>query len=117
MKATAKSLHNTALYEELAALCSKESAPSVHQGKMFGCPALYVGRKMALCVYEDSIGMRVPEDVAMRAKASDRAVPFTPYGKKPMREWIAVGAPEDLCEFHDLFEAALHFADANNGVS
>ena len=72
---------------------------------------------MALCVYEDTIGMRVPEDVAMRAKASDRAVPFSSYGKKPMREWIAVGAPEDLSGLHDLFEAALHFADANNGVS
>ena len=108
--------HNMALYAELTVLCSKASAP-IRQGKMFGCPALYVGRKMALCVYEDTIGMRVPEDIAMCAKASSRAVPFTPYGKKPMREWIAVGASEDLSEFHDLFEAALHFADANNGVS
>lgn len=105
-----------ALYAELTALCPKQSAP-IRQGRMFGCPALYVGRKMALCVYEDTIGMRVPEDVAMRAKASDRAVPFTPYGKKPMREWIALSAPEDLSGFHDLLKAALHFADKNNGVS
>lgn len=112
----AKSSHNMALYAELTVLCPKQSA-SIRQGKMFGCPALYVGRKMALCVYEDSIGMRVPEDVAMRAKASNRAVFFTPYGKKPMREWIAVGTPEDLSEFHDLFETALHFAEANNGAN
>ena len=61
---------------------------------------------MALCVYEDSIGMRVPEAVALEAKAASRASAFTPYGKKPMREWIAVNALDDLSEFHDLFDAA-----------
>ena len=84
---------------------------------MFGCPALYVGRKLALCVYEDRIGMRVPEAVATRAKSTKRADTFTPYGKKPMREWIAVTAVEDLAEFQDLFEAALRFAGENNGTS
>ncbi len=113
MKATAKSSHDTALYAELEALCSNGPI-AMRQGNMFGCPALYVGRKMALCVYEDTIGMRVPEAVAIRAKASNRAIPFTPYGKKPMREWIAISAPEDLSEFRDLFEAAIHFAEENN---
>ena len=84
---------------------------------MFGCPALYVGRKLALCVYEDRIGMRVPEAVATREKSTKRAGTFTPYGKKPMREWIAVTAAEDLAEFQDLFEAALRFAEENNGTS
>jgi TfoX/Sxy family transcriptional regulator of competence genes len=74
---------------------------------MFGCPALYVERKMALSVYEDSIGMRVPEAVALAAKAAGRASPFTPYGKKPMRERIAVDALDALPEFRDLFDAAL----------
>lgn len=81
---------------------------------MFGCPALYVGRKLALCVYEDRIGMRVPEVVATRAKSTKRAGAFTP---KPMREWIAVTAAEDLAEFQDLFEVALRFAGGNNGTS
>lgn len=84
---------------------------------MFGCPALYVGRKLALCVYADRIGMRVPEAVATRAKLTKRAGAFTPYGKKPMREWIAVTAAEDLAEFQDLFGAALRFAGENNGTS
>lgn len=81
---------------------------------MFGCPALYVGRKLALCVYEDRIGMRVPEVVATRAKSTKRAGAFTP---KLMREWIAVTAAEDLAEFQDLFEVALRFAGENNGTS
>ena len=86
---------------------------------MFGCPALYVRGKMALCIYENRIGMRVPEAAAMRAKSSGRAVPFTPYGRKPMREWIAVtpGELENLSEFQDLFDAALHFAEDNNNLS
>jgi len=108
--------HNAALFTELEASCA--SGPiTIRSGKMFGCPALYVGRKMALCVYEDSIGMRVPEAVALEAKAASRASAFTPYGKKPMREWIAVDAPDDLSEFRDLFDAALLFAQKNDGVA
>ena len=84
---------------------------------MCGRPALYVRRKLALCAYEDRIGTRVPEAVAVRAKSTKRASAFTPYGKKPMREWIAVTAAEDLAEFRDLFEAALRFAEENNGTS
>jgi TfoX/Sxy family transcriptional regulator of competence genes len=108
--------HNAALFTELEALCA-QGPIMTRAGKMFGCPALYVGRKMALCVYEDSIGMRVPEAVALEAKAASRAGAFTPYGKKPMREWIAVDTPDDLSEFHDLFDAALQFAQENNGVT
>ena len=43
---------------------------------MFGCPALYVGRKLAFCVYEDRIGMRVPKAVAARAKSTKSAGAF-----------------------------------------
>lgn len=111
-----KPRHDTALYEALIALCAN-GPPAIRQGQMFGCPALYVGRKLALCVYEDRIGMRVPEAVATREKSTKRAGTFTPYGKKPMREWIAVTAAEDLAEFQDLFEAALRFAEENNGTS
>ena len=108
--------HNAALFTELEALCAHGSI-TTRAGKMFGCPALYVGRKMALCVYEDSISMRVPEAVALEARAASRASAFTPYGKKPMREWIAVNALDDLSEFHDLFDAALQFAQENNEVA
>ena len=109
------SRHDTALYEALVAFCS-DGPTAIRRGKMFGCPALYVGCKLALCVYEDRIGMRVPEAVATRAKLAKRAGAFTPYGKNPMREWIAVTAAEDLAEFQDLIEAALRFAEQSDGT-
>lgn len=115
-KADEKPSHNINLYVDLLGVVT-ELSYSIREGKMFGCPALYVGRKMALCVYEDCIGMRVPEDIAIRAKSLHRAVPFTPYGKKPMREWIAVEPTDDLKEFSDLFSAALSFAEHNNDKS
>lgn len=108
--------HNTTLFAELQALCADDPIHT-RAGKMFGCPALYVGRKMAMCVYEDSIGMRVPEPVATQAKAAGRAGAFTPYGKKPMREWISVDAPEELTEFRDLIEAALQYAQTNDSAA
>ena len=114
--ATRQSVHNMNLYTELVGLISELSISS-REGKMFGCPALYVGRKMALCVYEDCIGMRVPENIAIKAKSLQRAVPFQPYDKKPMREWIAIEPTDNLNEFEDLFLAALSFAGQNNEKS
>lgn len=117
MKRVAEKIsHNMSLYIELFGVVCKLSG-AVRKGKMFGCPALYVGRKMALCVYEDRIGMRVPENIAVNAKSVDRAIAFTPYGKKPMREWIAIEPTDDLQEFSDLFLAALSFAERNNANS
>lgn len=113
---TRQSVHNMNLYTELVGLVSELSI-SIREGKMFGCPALYVGRKMALCVYEDCIGMRIPENIAIKAKSLQRAVPFQPYGKKPMREWVSIVPTDDLNEFKDLFLAALSFAEQNNEKS
>lgn len=111
--AVVKRDHNVNLYTELVDLVSEWPIP-VREGKMFGCPALYVGRKMALCVYEDSVGLRVPEEIAVHAKSSRRAVCFTPHGKKPMREWIAIEPADGLREYQDLFSEALSFAEKNN---
>jgi hypothetical protein len=115
-QAAGKRAHNMKLYIELVRVISALPI-SIKEGKMFGCPALYVGRKMALCIDADCIGMRVPEDIAVKAKSLHRAVPFTPYGKKPMREWIAIEPTDDLNEFEDLFLAALSFAEQNNDKS
>ncbi|MFN2461169.1 MAG: hypothetical protein ABR591_10840 [Candidatus Velthaea sp.] len=38
--------------------------PAVRRGAMFGCPAAFVGRKMAFCVYRGSVGAKVRESVA-----------------------------------------------------
>ena len=89
--------------------------PSVRGGSMFGCPAAYRGRKLAACVYGSGVGLKVPEAVAKSAIASGRAVPFTPYGKSQMREWIMIRPHEDgLDAYADLLEAALTYAEAND---
>lgn len=38
--------------------------PQVKPGKMFGYPAYYVKGKMFACVYENGVGLKVPEGMA-----------------------------------------------------
>lgn len=90
--------------------------PAVRTGRMFGCPAVFRGRKMAACVYGDSIGLRVPEAIAAINKRSGRASPFQPFGKREMREWIRLdGGVTAVAAGRDLIAAAITFAEANNG--
>jgi hypothetical protein len=37
--------------------------PGVTSGKMFGYPAYYAGKKLFACVYENGVGIKVPEDL------------------------------------------------------
>jgi hypothetical protein len=89
--------------------------PDLREGKMFGSPALYVGRRMACCVFGHEVGLRVPIELAEAARAVGRARDFTPNGRVPMREWIAVNLPPDqLPTAIDLISEALAFARRNN---
>jgi len=64
--------------------------PLVRAGKMFGYPAYYVGKKLAICLYEGGIGLKLPQASAERLLATDPNVtPFEPRGKK-MREWVRI---------------------------
>lgn len=104
--------HDAALFAALAALADM-LRPGVRRGAMFGCPALYCGKKMAVCVYGAAIALKLPETLAAKAKAEGRATAFQPYGRPPMREWIEL-APKnrDLAPFQDLIAAALDYAGA-----
>jgi len=82
---------------------------------MFGSPALFVGRRMLGCVLCDVVGLRVPEGLADAARSAGRARHFTPYGKRPMREWIAIdGSAAALESAADLVLAAVVFAGEND---
>lgn len=108
--------HDMALYGALRALAFI-STPDLREGRMFGSPSLYVGRRMAACVLGAEVGLRVPATLAESARASGRAQTFTPYGKAPMREWIALNLdPDRLSEAADLIAAALDFARTNNNA-
>jgi hypothetical protein len=107
-------VHDMALFDELRRL-ALASAPDLREGGMFGCPALYVGRKLACCVMGKEIGLRVPQRIADGARTSGRARAFTPYGKRPMREWIALDlSPPNLHRADDLIREAVGFARKNN---
>ena len=65
--------------------------PRVQPGKMFGFPAYYAGKKLCICLYEQGVGIKLPEQSAVKLLASDRnAVPFQPMGRRKMREWVQI---------------------------
>ncbi|MFV0373953.1 TfoX/Sxy family protein [Microbacterium sp.] len=106
--------HDLELYEQLAEHV-EALAPDVTRRRMFGSPALCVGRKMAVCVFGDAMGMRVPQPLAAEALESGRALPFQPHGKSRMREWVMITGGEDAIEPNsDLILAAVDYARANN---
>lgn len=61
--------------------------PGVCEGKMFGVPGFFVGRKLFACVYGDVVGVKVTEERASRLLEDPRFEPFRPYGKQ-MRAWV-----------------------------
>jgi hypothetical protein len=106
--------HDKALFNALLARAAFFN-PDIRRGSLFGSPAVYVGRRMAICVHGAELGLRVPEALARKSIEDGRARPFQPYGKAPMREWIALGGgPDALNTSDDLLQAALTFAEANN---
>ncbi len=52
----------------------------VREGRMFGYPAFFVGRRMFACIYGDGVGLKVPPTLAARSIARGAAVAFRPHG-------------------------------------
>lgn len=64
--------------------------PGVRLAKAFGFPGYYLGKKMIACVYEDGLGIKVPQELAQKLLSDGRAMPFKPYGRHTMRQWVFV---------------------------
>lgn len=82
-------------------------------GQMFGLPAIFLGRRLAACAYDDGVGIKLPEARVSELITEGRATHFQPYGKSPMREWahIAVLSPDDRARLRDLLdESAAHLS-------
>jgi hypothetical protein len=73
-----------ALYEH-----ARTIEPKVTRGAMFGRPAIFVGRKMAACVFGNEVALKIPAELADTIIASRRATRFTAYGKPKMCEWVS----------------------------
>ncbi len=83
------------------------SQPNVRSGKMFGYPAYYAGKKLCICLYEQGVGVKLPEGSAARLLEVDQNVsPFQPLGRPKMREWIQINLPrsEDYRQYKSVFE-------------
>lgn len=107
---TSPIIHDKALFERLKAAAS-QSGFDVTAGVMFGSPALFLGKRMIGCVFGSSIGLKVPEPVAARARAEGAARPFRPYGKSAMREWIEIDG-DALGQNTTLVQQAIRFAES-----
>jgi hypothetical protein len=91
------------------------SHPLIRPGKMFGYPAYYVGKKLCICLYEQGVGVKLPEKTASRLlETGQSVVPFQPLGRPKMREWIQInlGHSEDYRQYLSLFEASIQHVQA-----
>ena len=86
--------------------------PLVKTGKMFGYPAYYVNKKLCICLYEDGVGLKLPESSVQKILAEDSYVThFHPLGKPKMREWIQINLPsaEAYWSYKNIFEESINY--------
>ena len=86
--------------------------PLVRPGKMFGFPAYYVGKKLCNCLYEQGVGVKLPEQTASRLLAEDQHVtPFQPMGRPKMRQWIQINLErsEEYRQYQSVFDESIQY--------
>ena len=54
---------------------------NVRPGQMFDYPAYYVGCFMFACLYKGKVGLKLPEELANKARTRKDISHFHPYGK------------------------------------
>ena len=92
--------------------------PAVTPGKMFGYPAYYVKGKLFACVYENGVGVKVPEAVANELVQRNEVDYFQPLGRKKMKQWIQINRKnsEDFIEDKDIFDISVEFVASLAGI-
>jgi Family of unknown function (DUF5519) len=85
----------------------------LRQGRMFGLPAGYAGRKMFVCLIEDGLIVKLPTPLAREELRRGHATPFTRRGR-PSKAWIKY-VPRTARDVHRLAPllelAARHVAE------
>ena len=84
--------------------------PEVRPGKMFGYPAYYVGKKLCICLYEQGVGVKLPEQTVAKLLEFDQNVTqFQPQGRSKMREWIQINLSrsEDYLKYQSVFDESI----------
>ena len=88
------------------------SNPLIREGKMFGYPAYYVGKKLCICLYDQGVGVKIPKETANFLLGSDSKIsPFQPMGKPKMKEWIQINVDnaEELLNYQSLYEESIQY--------
>ena len=86
--------------------------PFVRPGKMFGFPAYYAGKKLCICLYEQGVGIKLPEQSAAKLLEADRnIVPFRPMSKPKMRDWVQINLSrsEDYRRYKSVFDESIRY--------
>jgi len=83
-------------------------------GKMFGYPAYYVNKKLFACVYENGVGIKIPETNANELIGKKGIVNFQPLGRAKMREWIQINRErsEDYLKDQEIFDVSIRFVSS-----
>jgi hypothetical protein len=84
--------------------------PLVRPAKMFGLPAYYVGKKLAICVYEQGVGVKLPEQTANELIETDpNVVAFRPMGRHVMRAWVEIDLDrsDDYRDYTAVFDESI----------
>jgi hypothetical protein len=85
--------------------------PGVVSGKMFGYPAYYIKRKLFACVYENGVGVKIPENKVNEFIGKKGIIYFKPRGRAKMREWIQINREksEDYLNDQEIFDISIKF--------
>jgi hypothetical protein len=85
---------------------------------MFDYPAYYIRGKLFSCVYENGIGIKLPEQKANQLREQPHIDYFPPLGRKRMREWIQINREnsEDYIKDKKLLFDALEYVTDIAGI-
>ena len=85
--------------------------PGVVSGKMFGYPAYYINKKLFACIYENGVGVKIPEKMANDLIGKEGITHFQPMGRAKMKEWIQINREksEDYLKDKEIFERSIKF--------
>ena len=85
--------------------------PGVTPGKMFGYPAYYMRDKLFACIYENGVGIKVPQKKAEDLAGMPGFTYFQPLGRAKMKSWIFLerGDPADYSNELPLFMTSIEY--------
>lgn len=84
----------------------------IRSGKMFGYPAYYAGKKLCICLYENGVGVKLPQHSSSRLIVEDKNInSFQPLGRTRMTEWIQINLEdsEGYWHYQSVFEESIQY--------